>query len=657
MSPNIFDCIICGFPFYDSLTISDSKSWLKEFRAIYSDPLGTFLSGVGCQEDPGDSTWIAPSDPNMRWDDDEYHSPASDELPVMRLDPVNGRHGFILHDACWHLLQRAFQPSEIPLERLVEVCESLPFPLRGNVVSWGHDYGGLHTLDDLNYYPWDDRLLEECHNGKVLLYAKSDPYDVPEIPKLLVTRLEHPIELPLNTQLNDCFSRLPWEILEAVAVNLPTDDALGLRCISPAFLRLLASATFWASRFKASADRSFIFETWKSRNVTDWMSLYRLTARTHGPSGLQNRRRIWDLIRPLEDITSLRLADNLKTTSLDEEFACLRWSKVAGVILNEVTYVPSYFNEGCRIFGTHVARIPKDLSKIGVSVSSFANVTYISGIRLITERGPDICLGFISKGQEVIQDVTALGGFILAVGSRGVHALQVVGQDARLSKWVGCPNKSPITERLAHFNFIAGLQGYKIVSFGLLGEASPPIMAPSEQGSSLGKAALWYPKVPKPKLFLNEASFTGENPSHTGYRPFFWVHFGGPGGSYLENVTGVSIYYGYQGLYSLEFHYDDTYDLAGTFRLGRCASTDLKIRHFPIDGASGEIIESLEVTLVRYDAEKAFDFLKHGILNSVKITTNRQRSIYVSPSSDDGISKPLVIAPGTTLTGFYASQA
>lgn len=105
------------------------------------------------------------------------------------------------------------------------------------------------------------------------------------------------------------------------------------------------------------------------------MSLYRLTGRTHGPSGLQIRKRVWDLVRPLKEIASLRLADNLKMTSLDEQLAGLRWSKVAGDVLNEVTYAPSNFNGGCRIFGTHVAPIPKDLSKIGVSVSSLANVT------------------------------------------------------------------------------------------------------------------------------------------------------------------------------------------------------------------------------------------------------------------------------------------
>jgi hypothetical protein len=126
--------------------------------------------------------------------------------------------------------------------------------------------------------------------------------------------------------------------------------------------------------------------------------------------------------------------------------------------------------------------------------------------------------------------------------------------------------------------------------------------------------------VPDSELFLSEPSFIGEDPSSTGYQPLFWIHFGGPVGSYLENVTGISIY-SLKGLYSLEFHYGATHDLAGAFRLGRCAGTDVwKIRHFPINGASGEIIESVEVTLLRCHTENAYNFLKHGKLNSFKVS-------------------------------------
>jgi hypothetical protein len=136
----------------------------------------------------------------------------------------------------------------------------------------------------------------------------------------------------------------------------------------------------------------------------------------------------------------------------------------------------------------------------------------------------------------------------------------------------------------------------------------------------LREAALWYPIVPEPELCLNEASFTGGNPSDTGYQPLFWIRFGGPGGSYLKHVTGVSVYCP-RGLYSLEFHYDTTHDPAGAYKLGRCKATDVsKILEFPIDGAGGELIEILEVTLWRCEAENAYSFLKHGKLNSVKVS-------------------------------------
>lgn len=401
-----------------------------------------------------------PVDPKMRWDADDNDVEVLDELLVMGRIPWSGRYknGFLLHDACWHLLQKAFLPSEIPLQRLIKVCQSLPFPRLMDCVSWDHNYGGLHRLNDINYYPWEDRLVDEVNDEEVLAHAEANPYNIPEVPNLLAMRLEHPTGLPLNTQVRDCFSRLPWEILEAIAINLPTNDALSLRCISPAFLPLFSSTIFWASKFKANGDRGFIFETWENRNDRDWMSLYRLTNRTYGSFGIQNRRRIWDLVRPLKNITSLRLAEDFKTANLDEKFPFLRWSRATGDVKDEEYEYPLNFPVGCRILGTHVAQIPNDLSKIGISIISFANTTYIVGIRLITEKSSEICLGFVSESKEVIREAAAFRGFVLAMGSRGIHALQIVSQDASLSEWIGYPNESPITQRLANFHFIAGLE-------------------------------------------------------------------------------------------------------------------------------------------------------------------------------------------------------
>ena len=137
---------------------------------------------------------------------------------------------------------------------------------------------------------------------------------------------------------------------------------------------------------------------------------------------------------------------------------------------------------------------------------------------------------------------------------------------------------------------------------------------------SLRKEALWYPKVPEPGMCLNAGQFTGENPSSTGYQPLFWIHFGGPGGSYLDHVTGVSVDCP-RGLYSLEFHYDTTYGPAGAYKLGRSKTTDVsKILNFPIDGAGGELIETVEVNLERVEVENAPSFLKHGKLNSIRVS-------------------------------------
>lgn len=149
------------------------------------------------------------------------------------------------------------------------------------------------------------------------------------------------------------------------------------------------------------------------------------------------------------------------------------------------------------------------------------------------------------------------------------------------------------------------------------------------QNSSLREAALWYPTVPELGLCLNEASFTGENPSSTGYQPLFWIHFGGPSGSYLEHITGVSVFRP-RGLYSLEFHYEPNCGPAGVYKLGRRKAEDVShIQEFVIDGAGGEFIESIEVSLQRSERERAYSFCKHGILKSVKVSYSFSLEKYV----------------------------
>jgi hypothetical protein len=69
---------------------------------------------------------------------------------------VNGKRGFVFHDACWSLIKQAFYPDPIPHERLFEVLDSVPMVMAGDSIDWGHDYGGLALLNgEKDYFSWE----------------------------------------------------------------------------------------------------------------------------------------------------------------------------------------------------------------------------------------------------------------------------------------------------------------------------------------------------------------------------------------------------------------------------------------------------------------------------------------------------------------------
>lgn len=255
---------------------------------MYSSAEGTFISGVGFYTRPNVGTWIAPPNSNMRWDDPDYDSPPYDALPVMRQSPENGRHGFVLHDSCWCLLQKFFEPDNVPIERLLSICESLPLPLIKSGVFWGHNYGGLiFNLGRENNYPWDDdRLMANYYTAQT--EAEENPYDIGEMPDLLMLSSKSsktPPETTPMTGRNDCFAIFPWEILEAIGINLPIPDVLRLVRASISFLPILTSQTFWSSRFDPGNDREFIFEVGgrNRREPRGWIRLYQLTCHASSP--------------------------------------------------------------------------------------------------------------------------------------------------------------------------------------------------------------------------------------------------------------------------------------------------------------------------------------------------------------------------------------
>ncbi|KAI0423605.1 F-box domain-containing protein [Xylaria sp. FL1042] len=667
MSPRIFSCVLCGYIIcnYENL---DFASWINKFRILYSSRKGIAVTGVGIYNDPDSGEWTAPLNFTARWDDAGYSFPTRDQIGVLRQPRVNGRHGFPFHEACWSLLEKAYSAETIPYKALFEVCRSLPFPSEGTGLSWGHDFGGLVSVDNQDRYPWEDRFVDRDGNSAPCLTARNNPYHVPEIQQLPYEDPQAPpaisVSGPVSTT-TDCFSVLPQEIRIEIASYLPTVDALNTRRASRSFLSIFYSQQFWASRFRADSDRSWLFESHNWDKTCDWRWLYRHTNKAHRTGGMQNRERIWKLIQRVKEILRLRWTKSIALSSAIPNQTNLRWLEASGDLRPEMDIGPYRgFNEGCRLFHEQCFSIPGLPCQIAFSIIQLGDAEYIAGIRLIPSQGEAIQLGYRAEGKELILNITFLAGFNLAVGSRGIQGIQCILDNGRTSQWFGCPHEAPRTRRLAASGPItaikAGFDGCKMVSLAVAECIPLTVETAAKAGKSLRDSAFWYPRIPGTDLYMNDDYFTARDTSITRYRPLCWTMFGGPGGIYLRYLTGISVSC-WGSPCGIEFHYNTEDVPVECRKLGRYKSSEyVEVMHFPIDGPGGEIISAIEVYLRYPVSERVFWFYKQGVLISFKITTNHGRSCHFKQKMPtvkaDLIKRPIMVAPASTVTGFYWSQ-
>jgi hypothetical protein len=501
MSPTFFSCIICGDVVHRG-DRNSTVSWLAEFRAgkclpcisavlrsqgadsrhqteVFSGPPDLRepkVSGVGLNHDPDDIFYVVPSSYDARWDDDGYQFPATDGLPMMRQYPSNGRHGFIFHAVCYSLLQEFFHPRRVPVARLLEICKSCPFQYLG--LSWGHDYGGIVHL--MNQHPWEDQDVDNVEQPELHQHRRADPWNIPELKELLqVTKLDMPKKQRVNSTkltliddiLSNCFMRLPLEILEYIVTYLPTDDVVILARTSKWLAMNIPSALgplFWASRFQPPFELDFVFEARKDRGRIDWRSLYfGVVKAIHRSPGLQNRKRIWGLIRsPLSELICMHWNGSLALCPLEQNKDELRWKEVHGN-LQPLEHVPgtARFKAGCKRFHIQRTSIPILLRQVVVSTILIGNATYVTCVRFIPNEGPGVYLGYTAEGKisssntaDQFMDTTGILGFILAIGSRGIQALQFISYTGQLSQWFGRPEGLPQTRRLATSKSITALE-------------------------------------------------------------------------------------------------------------------------------------------------------------------------------------------------------
>ena len=426
---------------------------------MYKYSGGVVLTGVGLYASPQRGAFIAPPDPTARWDDPGYAHPVEDEFAVMGQRKINGRLGFIFHEACWSLLERAFHPASVPVIRVFEVCDSLPEAMGGESINWGHDYGGLAIVKDAHSFPWEDRFSDrQFPQGWFDTPYSADPGAVSEADEILAGTpptsppLENSSLYTRSTVLSneDPFSSFPTELCSAVAEYLLTPDAMNARQASRSFWHLFHSQQFWASRFRGMSDRSWLFEAHNHNSAgRDWRWLYRCTTDSQIGPGLRNRKRIWALIQHLTGIVELQWSQlSSVVPALDQG---QNWVLAAGSMPVQQPEGFTQLLEGCWCFRKERVAIPEAISQVSTSTVRVGNSEYIAGILLRTISGDVLQLGYAySKARSPSVQLSGLAGFNLAVGLGGILALQCIDEKTgEASAWLGCPDDAPKTERLS----------------------------------------------------------------------------------------------------------------------------------------------------------------------------------------------------------------
>ncbi|EED24528.1 hypothetical protein TSTA_078830 [Talaromyces stipitatus ATCC 10500] len=668
MSFRVFSCAVCGRPFYE-YDDPNPKTWLKNFRILFSGPNGVSVSGVGQHNELFLGYFSAHWEYTTRWDNPNTGA-LDGPIGVLTQSPISNRHGFLFHEACWSLLEKIYQPKPIPWSRLYDVCKSMPLSKRGAVnISWGHDYGGLLLSDNESFYPWQRRVFNMSVDRKLRLSASMDPMCGSNIEQLLH---EQPQGIPFmdkdhpTAQVKrsvDVFSRLPPEIRDIIAYSLSVRDAANLRLASRSFFSVFANQQFWASRFSPDSDRSWLFELWNKRGYKAWRWLYRRTDDACLSPALRNRKRVWKLLEHLRDIVDLQWKENSQASISHVDIPGLKYRKItADVRLETPSDTRHYFDEGCRLLRQQNVTIPPQLSQVAVSTVQVGDIDYVSGMRFVSSEGTVTEFGYWSGKKIYSTDVTSLEGFNVATGTRGIQAIQILDEKEHTSQWLGSRDECPKTRYLVVSKPIrtieAGFDACKMISLAVEYEDLGPIDRSIEQTKSLRDVGYWYPEVPGRDLYLNEYSNVVDTCYPDEHRPLCWISFGGPGGIYLKYVKGMTITFRGDILRCVEFIYEGIDIPIRNRRVGRRALRGYdKVFYFPIDGPGGEIIDAVEVMLANVDENEVHDSFRNPVLKAFRVLTNRGRRHLQPPLSfvyDE--LKVIKIAPGTTITGFYVGQ-
>ncbi|KAF7166909.1 hypothetical protein CNMCM5623_000446 [Aspergillus felis] len=396
---------------------------------------------------------------------------------------------------------------------------------------------------------------------------------------------------------------------------------------------MMQGSHFWTSKIKSEeCDFAFEVRELEPSKFVNSRWLYRFICIQRAGS-LHNRARIWELGRCLKEILELSEPDTTTIVNNPSNLVGLDWVRLPWPIKATI--------EGCQILYTQRVLLSSRLHQITASCIEIEGTDYITGLKLSFDDGTSTQLGYRSRDNSSA-DIVAFGGFVAAVSTSGIHGLQIVDEGSDVKKWFGSNKRCPQTRTLKLEGEIVGMtasfDGFKLVSLAL----GRPIRRKIKFTPSLFNTALWYPGLPPDNLRMKDGLWIGQSPAYCRHNLLFWVWFGGPGGSYLQYLTGISITRYRGGLGGIEFHFSSDSIPITSRKLGLC--DDKQGPDFAIDGAGGEYIMSVYGKLPQ---------MPH--LPALTICTNRGRKFAALRQSFD-VAKMKKLFPGepnSILTGFY----